>query len=266
MGFSERCDGLHEQAALLHLNAFVQGLFGIVVQNGHCRLGEDGAGVNARIHKVDGQAGDLHAVGQGVTHAVRTREGGQQGGVGVNNAVAETLNQLRVNNTHEAGEHNVIGVVGSDLFFQRAVPGGAVGVVAGLHQEGGHTRRLGTLNTQTGLVGAHCRNVEGKLARCYSVEDGLKIRSGAGYHNHNSHPTSITRLTPLSKGVRGSQRTQNPMVSTKKPRRDESSPGFTGVYGGLWGFTGVCWAQTQRVANSIGRILNRSRADGAVPL
>ena len=61
-------------------------------------------------------------------------------------------------------------------------------------------RRRGTFNTQTGLVGAHCRNVEGKLARYYSVEDGLKIRSGAGYHNHNSHPTSITRLTPLSKG------------------------------------------------------------------
>ena len=178
----------------------MQGLFGIVVQNGHCRLGEDGAGVDARIHEVDGQAGNLHTVRQGVTHAVRTREGGQQGGVGVNNAVAETLDQLRVNNAHEAGEHNVIGVVGSDLFFQRTVPGGAVGVVAGLHQEGGYTRRLGTFNTQTGLVGAHCRNVEGKLARYYSVEDGLKIRSGAGYHNHNSHPTSITRLTPLSKG------------------------------------------------------------------
>ena len=40
MRFRERRDGLHEQAALLHLNAFVQGLFGIVVQNGHCRLGE----------------------------------------------------------------------------------------------------------------------------------------------------------------------------------------------------------------------------------
>ena len=186
----------------------MQGFFGVVIQNGHCRLGEDGAGVNARIHKVDGQAGNLHTVRQGVTHAVRTREGGQQGGVGVDDAVAETLDQLRVNNAHEAGEHNVIGVVGSDLFFQRAVPGGAVGVVAGLHQEGGYTRRLGTFNTQTGLVGAHCRNVEGKLARCYSVEDGLKIRSGAGYHNHNSHPTSITRLTPLSKGVRGSQQAQ----------------------------------------------------------
>ena len=188
----------------------MQGLFGIVVQNGHCRLGEDGAGINAGVDEVHGQAGNLHTVRQGVTHAVRTREGGQQGGVSVNNAVAETLDQLRVNNAHEASEHNVIGVVGSNLFFQRAVPGGAVGVVAGLHQEGGYTRRLGTFNAQTGLVGAHCRNVEGKLARCYSVEDGLKIRSGAGYHNHNSHPTSITRLTPLSKGVRGSQRTQSP--------------------------------------------------------
>ena len=194
---------------------------------------------------MDGQAGNLHTVRQGVTHAVRTREGGQQGGVGVDDAVAETLNQLRVNNAHEAGEHNVIGLVGGNLFFQRAVPGGAVDVVAGLHQEGGHTRRLGTFNTQTGLVGAHCRNVEGKLARCYSVEDGLKIRSGAGYHNHNSHPTSITRLTPLSKGVGGSQHPQSPKASAEKPRRDKSSPGFAGASRG------------PPSANSTGRELNR---------
>ena len=34
------------------------------------------AGINAGVDEVHGQAGNLHAVGQGVTHAVRTREGG----------------------------------------------------------------------------------------------------------------------------------------------------------------------------------------------
>ena len=159
--------------------------------------------------------------------------------MGVNNAVAKTLDQLRVNNAHEASEHNVIGGVGSDLFFQRAVPGGAVGVVAGLHQEGGYTRRLGTFNAQTGLVGTHCRNVEGKLARCYSVEDGLKIRSGSGYHNHNSHPTSITRLTLLSKGSKR-------FTTHPKPKGEHKETPAGQI------LTGVHRAQTQQVANSIG--------------
>ena len=115
--------------------------------------------------------------------------------MGVDNAIAEALDQLSIHDAHEAGEHDVIGLVGGDLLFEGAVPRRAVCVVAGLHQEGGHAGGLGAFDAQAGLVGANSRNVEGKLARRYGVENGLKIRSGSGYHNHNSHPTSIAHLT-----------------------------------------------------------------------
>ena len=42
-------DGLHEQAALLHLDAFVQGFFGIAVEHGHGGLRQDGAGINTGV-------------------------------------------------------------------------------------------------------------------------------------------------------------------------------------------------------------------------
>ena len=100
--------------------------------------------------------------------------------MGVNNAVAETLDQLRVNNAHEASEHNVIGggreaIFSSSARFQE----GAVGVVAGLHQEGGYTRRLGTFNAQTGLVGtpaAMSREARPLLQRRGWTEDSFRIR------------------------------------------------------------------------------------------
>ena len=74
---------------LLRENAGRKGVLRVVVVNGHARLGDDRPGVDAVVDEVDGAPGDLHTVREGVTNAVRTREAGQQRGVGVHEPAAE---------------------------------------------------------------------------------------------------------------------------------------------------------------------------------
>ncbi len=93
---------LHEQAALLHLDAFVQSFFGIAVEHGTAcaRMGPVSTPASTGVH---GRAGNLHAVGRAITRTpcAPGKEKTQQGGVGVDNAVAEALDQLRIHD--EAG-------------------------------------------------------------------------------------------------------------------------------------------------------------------
>ena len=78
------------QAALDVLDPLVQGLRGVVVEDGHRLLGEDRAVVHLERGVVDGAAGDLHAGGERVVDRVPALERREQRRVGVHDAAAGT--------------------------------------------------------------------------------------------------------------------------------------------------------------------------------
>ena len=70
-----------------------QGLLGVVGEDGHNGLDDDGAFVTALAHEMDGAAGEPYAVFEGLFLAVEAGEGGRQRGVDVHDAVGEALHE-----------------------------------------------------------------------------------------------------------------------------------------------------------------------------
>lgn len=65
---------VHEHGLFDLLDALVQARFGVVIEHLDGALGKDPAGVDSGIDFDDARAGDFHAMGEGITHAVCTRE------------------------------------------------------------------------------------------------------------------------------------------------------------------------------------------------
>ena len=59
IGVGEVGQQTHELFPLKGLDAFVDGLFGVVIADGHGVLGDDRARVDAGVDEVDGPAGQL---------------------------------------------------------------------------------------------------------------------------------------------------------------------------------------------------------------
>ena len=109
------------QRALGDLDPFVQRLLGVAGQHRDHLLGQDRPGVHLQGGQVHGAPGLGHAGGQGVAHAVPAREGRQQGGVRVQDAVREGAVHRLGHDGAEAGHGHEVDLV--------------------RHQRGGHGRR-----------------------------------------------------------------------------------------------------------------------------
>ena len=96
-------EGVRVEAALDGLDALVEGVDGVVGEDGHRLLGHDRPGVHLEGGHVDGAPGDLHPVGQGVGHPVPAGERRQQGRVGVEDPPAERVEDGLVEDGAEAG-------------------------------------------------------------------------------------------------------------------------------------------------------------------
>ena len=83
-----------------------QGVMGIFVQHRYGGLHDDGAGIHPCIHKVDGAAGDLHPVVQGLSLGIQSRKGRQQGRMDVDDLVVPGIHEIPAEDPHESGQHH----------------------------------------------------------------------------------------------------------------------------------------------------------------
>ena len=101
-------------------------LRGVVRKDLHRLLQDDGAAVALLADEVDGGAGQLDPVLQGLLMDVkavtaRSREGGDQGGVDVEDGVGEGADHLTGEDDHEAGQDHQVDVQRPQLLHQAAV-------------------------------------------------------------------------------------------------------------------------------------------------
>src|SRR3954465_10556478 len=92
-----------EQAMLDRVDALPDRLARL---DGHQLRAEDRAGVDALVDEVDGDARHRDAGGEGVVYRVRARELRQEGGVDVDDAIGETVEERLRQQVHVAGEHD----------------------------------------------------------------------------------------------------------------------------------------------------------------
>ena len=116
---------------LLLEDAGRQGLVGIVVVYRDGLLQDDDAVVDGFVDEVDGAAGDLGPIVEGLVLGVEAGEGGKQRGVDVEDAIGEGLHEGRRDDAHVAGETDEIDLVRVEGGDHLAVVVGAVAAGGG---------------------------------------------------------------------------------------------------------------------------------------
>lgn len=109
---SHEADGFGVGEVLLSEDAVAKGLGGVGVEDGDGALDDNGAVIELFVDEVDGAAGDFDAVGEGLLLGFEAGEGGQQGGMDIENAAREGGDKAGREQAHVAGEADEIGVVG----------------------------------------------------------------------------------------------------------------------------------------------------------
>ena len=177
---------LGERLVLLDLDARVQGLGRVVLEDRHRLLHDDGAGVRSGVDEMNRHARDLASVVERLGPAVDARERGEKRGVDVEDAVRERGEQLGLDDAHEAREHDSVDAsalqeLDAAVFrraFQLRLPRRAVEVLAG---------NAVLLRTVEDLRVRDVREDEAyvciKRARFDRVDDGLHVRARAGPEN-----------------------------------------------------------------------------------
>ena len=117
-------DGFGVGDVLFLEDARGEGIGVVGVEDGDGALEDDGTVVEVLVDEVDGAAGDFDAVVEGLVLGVEAGEGGQQGGMDVDDAVGEGVDELRREQAHVAGEDDEIDIVTAEA-------GDDVGVVLG---------------------------------------------------------------------------------------------------------------------------------------
>ena len=118
----------------LDLDAGVERFRGVVVQDGHGGLQNDRPGVDAGIDEVHGASRELGAVIERLRPAVEAGEGGEKGGVDVEDALGEGVEEAGLDDPHVAreddGVHTVFAQDADDLVlgfaFKFGFEGGVV--------------------------------------------------------------------------------------------------------------------------------------------
>ena len=129
----DAADGLAVGNVLLLEDAFGEGVSVVAVEYGDEFLEDDGSVVELLVDEVDGAAGDLNAVVEGLSLGVETREGREQRGVDVEDALREGLDKAWREKAHVACEANQV-----DAMLLEAVDDGGVvfGALASLGFDG----------------------------------------------------------------------------------------------------------------------------------
>ena len=111
------------------LDAFVERVFVIALEDGHGLLGQDRPVVDLDGGDVDRAAGHLHAGGEGLGHGVGAPERRQQAGMGVDDPVGEGGEHRLGQHGHEPCHGHEIHVVGPQRLDDRSGEGDPVGQV-----------------------------------------------------------------------------------------------------------------------------------------
>ena len=93
------------------LNPRVKCFRRIVFHNGYRLLHNNGAGIHADIHKMDGASGNFGAVVQGLFPAFHTRECRKQGGMNIQDPQGECRQERLFHHAHKAGQYDHIGMI-----------------------------------------------------------------------------------------------------------------------------------------------------------
>ena len=166
----------------------------------------DGPSVALRADKMDGGPGQLDAVGQGLlvdveAIAARSGEGGNQGGVDVQNGVGEGLDHLLGEDGHKPGQHHQLDVQLTELVHQGHGHSPVGGIVLPGEDIAGDARLFGPLQG-IGLGGGGNHGGDGAvydLAPALGIDEGLKIGPAAGdQHGDALHHTSSTPSAPAT--------------------------------------------------------------------
>ena len=110
-GLHEAFDHVRIQAALHFLDAFVQGVLGVVVEDGDSFLGQDRAGVDVLGDEMHGRPRHLHPELERVPHSVPSLEGGKQRGMGVDGPTAVRVDERLREDGAEARDGDEVDVV-----------------------------------------------------------------------------------------------------------------------------------------------------------
>lgn len=86
------------------VDALVEGFGGVVVQDGHGLLADDGAGVDTGVHEMDGAASGFHAGIECLSPGFQAGERRQEGGMNIHDAALERAQKIAFENAHKTGE------------------------------------------------------------------------------------------------------------------------------------------------------------------
>lgn len=182
---------------LLHLDAGMEGLRGVIRQDGDVCLHEDFSGIHTGIHIMDGAAGLFGTGLQRLAPGLHTGESGEQSRVNVENTVREGVEQRFFDKAHEAGQANHIHpqglqFIGNGLLnLQREF----VFVAAAIHHLCGHAVLAGALeDVSVGVVGEDDDHLGIQATVFNGIKNRLAIAAGTGteycetYHNTHTLP------------------------------------------------------------------------------
>ena len=93
----------------LLLDALVKRRGGVIREHGYHALCQNGAGVDAVIHHVNGATGGLHPVIVRLLPGLQPRKCGQQRGVNINDIFLECTQKITLQNAHETGQSHPLG-------------------------------------------------------------------------------------------------------------------------------------------------------------
>lgn len=192
----EQPDGFRVDAVLFDLNARVEGLGCIVLEDGDARLQDDGAGVGTFIDKVDCATGDLGTIVEGLFPASDAREGWQEGGVDVEDAPLKVVQEGGLHDAHVACQDNDVDLEGvevrKDALLSIGIQFGPVGGM--VDPRGGDVVAGRTLeNASIGDIGDDAGDFGVEGSRVNGILDGLHIAAGARAEDSNAEVLSAHR-------------------------------------------------------------------------
>ena len=151
----------------------MEGGFGVAREHGHPALGDYRSGIHPVVDDDDARAGLGDAGGQGVPHAVHTREFGEVRRVGVDQVGAEGRDHPRWQQFHKAAEDHEIRLPDTDLLQHCIAPALPVLEARECRGEGGDAVGLRMLES----VGIPIRSDRNDACRELGVFRGLEKRA-----------------------------------------------------------------------------------------
>ena len=170
--------GLRQQLVFDFQHARGQGIGGVGIVYGHSALGDDGATIELGGNEVYGAAREAAAFVDGALVGVQAGEGGQQGGMDVDDLIGKAAAKLGREDAHITSEQHKVGRVAGHHLEHGLVEIGAAGEFFGI--EGGGMDALLRRPCQAGglgVVGEHGGDVQvGNISLYHS----LHIAAAAG--------------------------------------------------------------------------------------